>query len=235
MTSQPTLVIFDVDGVLVDVAGSFHQTVLDTVKHFTGKRVTFAQLHRWKNRGGYNDDWNLSTAWVQSLGGKFEYAEVKCKFNEIYWGKDGKPGKVDREKWLLPRTALRRLSKQSELAIFTGRVWQELDHTLDLFKMREFFPQIVTADDVKQPKPSPEGLLTILKGRDPKTAIYLGDNVDDALASQSAGMPFIGILPRGTHERRHRGPILKKLGALAILGDVKELEDWIRKSQTRKS
>ena len=36
----------------MDVSGSFHQTVLETVKHFTGKRVTLAELHRWKNRSG---------------------------------------------------------------------------------------------------------------------------------------------------------------------------------------
>jgi len=235
MRSNPGLIIFDVDGVLVDVSGSFHETVLETVRHFTGKRVTHAELHRWKNRGGYNDDWNLSTAWVQSLGGKVEYDEVKRKFVEIYWGKDGKRGKVASEKWLLPRAALRRLSKQAELAIFTGRVWQELDYTLDLFKMREFFPRIVTAEDVKQPKPSPQGLFVLLRDRDPKTAIYLGDNVDDALASKSAGVPFLGVLPRGTHERRHRGPILRKQGALAILGRVTELEEWIRKFQSKQS
>ena len=40
---SPKLVIFDVDGVLVDVHGSFHKSIIDTVKHFTGKRVTHAR------------------------------------------------------------------------------------------------------------------------------------------------------------------------------------------------
>jgi HAD superfamily phosphatase len=229
MIQKPLLIIFDVDGVLVDVSGSFHQTVLETVKHFTGKRVTLAELHRWKNRSGYNDDWKLSTAWVQSLGGKFEYDEVKAKFVELYWGKNSKRGNVRREKWLLPRTSLRRLAKYAELSLFTGRVWAELDYTLDRCRTREFFRQIVTAEDVKTPKPAPEGLVTILKGRDPGTAVYLGDNVDDALASQSAGVPFVGILPRGSMERRQRGPLLRKLGAVAILGDITEFEKWLEK------
>jgi len=34
----PKLIIFDVDGVLVDVRGSFHRSIIDTVRHFTGKR-----------------------------------------------------------------------------------------------------------------------------------------------------------------------------------------------------
>lgn len=227
--TQPEIVIFDVDGVLVDVRGSFHTTVLETVRFFTKKRVTRAELHRWKNKSGFNDDWKLSTAWVQSLGGKFEYDEVKRKFVELYWGKNGK-GNVAREKWLLPRTSLRRLAGRAELALFTGRVRAEADYTLDRCRVREFFRQIITVEDVQRPKPDPEGLLKILNGRDPATALYLGDNVDDALASRAAQIPFLGILPRNSEARRTRSALLTKHGARAILDEVKELEAWLRRS-----
>jgi HAD superfamily hydrolase (TIGR01548 family) len=227
--TQPDIVIFDVDGVLVDVRGSFHTTVLETVRFFTKKRVTRAELHRWKNKSGFNDDWKLSTAWVQSLGGKFEYEEVKRKFVELYWGKNGK-GNVAHEKWLLPRTSLRRLASRSELALFTGRVRAEADYTLDRCRVREFFRQIITVEDVQRPKPDPEGLLKILNGRDPAKALYLGDNVDDALASRAAQIPFLGILPRNSEARRARSALLTKHGARAILDDVKELEAWLRRS-----
>jgi HAD superfamily hydrolase (TIGR01548 family) len=226
--SQPEIIIFDVDGVLVDVRGSFHATVLETVRFFTKKRVTRAELHRWKNRSGFNDDWKLSTAWVQSLGGKAEYDEVKRKFVELYWGENGK-GNVSREKWLLPRARLQRLSKRAELALFTGRVRAEADYTLDRCHVREFFHQIVTVEDVQRPKPDPEGLLKILHGRDPAKALYLGDNVDDALASLAAQIPFLGILPKSSEARRARGALLSEHGAKAILGDVCELEAWLRK------
>jgi len=73
----------DVDGVLVDTRESFQRTTLETVRLFTGKRVTRTELHRWKNRPGFNDDWKLSHAWVRSLGGIFEYEEVKRKFVEL--------------------------------------------------------------------------------------------------------------------------------------------------------
>jgi HAD superfamily hydrolase (TIGR01548 family) len=224
---QPEIIIFDVDGVLVDVRGSFHATVLETVQFFTKKRVTRAELHRWKNRSGFNDDWKLSTAWVKSLGGKFEYDEVKRKFVELYWGENGE-GNVAREKWLLPRANLRRLAKRAELALFTGRVRSEVDYTLDRCRVREFFRQIITVEDVAGPKPDPEGLLKILKRRDPAKALYLGDNVDDALASQAARIPFLGILPRNSDARRARSALLTKHGALAILGDVAELEAWLQ-------
>lgn len=227
----PKVIIFDVDGVLVDTRGSFQKTTLETVKFFTGKRVTRSELHRWKNTPGYNDDWKLSTAWVRSLGGNFTYDEVKRKFVELYWGKN-RDGNVRKEKWLLPRAMLRRLAKGSELAIFTGRIWKELDYTLDRNKVREFFKTIITVQEVKWPKPNPEGLLKILNGRDPQDALYVGDNVDDALAAQAAHIPFVGVLPRRGAERRFRVARLRELGAVTILPSIRDLEAWLLRRNT---
>jgi HAD superfamily phosphatase len=229
---QPEVIIFDVDGVLVDVRGSFHRTTLETVHFFTKKRVTPHDLQKWKNQSGYNDDWKLSTAWVQSLGGKHEYDEVKQKFVELYWGTNGDSGNVEREKWLLPKPRLRRLAARAELAIFTGRVRKELDYTLERCGVREFFGHIVTAEDVKKHKPDPEGLLAILNGRDPSRAVYIGDNVDDALASKAAGMSFVGIVSAEIERSRERAAILKQLGAKAILGHVKEVEGILQPKPT---
>src|SRR5271154_2272346 len=229
---QPEIIILDVDGVLVDVRGSFHATVLETVRFFTKKRVTRAELHRWKNRSGFNDDWKLSTAWVQSLGGTAEYDEVKRKFVELYWGKNGK-GNVTREEWLLPRASLRRLANRAELALFPGRVRAEGDSRLDRCRVRGFFRHIVTVEDVERAKPDPEGLLKILGRRSPGTALYLGDNVDDALAAEAAQVPFLGVLPHGSEARRARAALLTEHGAKAILGDVTKLEAWLDRPQGR--
>ena len=234
MKPFPSVIIFDVDGVLVDTRGSFQRTTLETVKFFTKKRVTARQLHGWKNRPGFNDDWRLSTAWVSALGGKFTYDEVKTKFQQIYWGPDGR-GNVLREKWLLAKPKIARLAKLAELAIFTGRVWRELDYTLDRNKLRGVFQTIITVEEVAHPKPAPDGLLKILHGRNPGEALYVGDNVDDALAAQAAKVPFIGVLPKSGHERRQRSTRLRRLGALAILSNINELESWLHKSYQPKT
>lgn len=227
-TSPPQIIIFDVDGVLVDTRGSFQKTTLETVRLFTGKRVTRAELHRWKNRPGFNDDWKLSHTWVRSLGGDFEYEEVKAKFQQIYWGRSNR-GNVAGEKWLLLKPQLRRLSHLAELAIFTGRTRQELDYTLDRSKVRGCFRRIVTVESVKRGKPDPEGLFQILDGRNPGCAIYVGDNVDDALAAKGAQMPFVGVLPVRSEERRQRHARLRRLGALVVLGSVSLLEPWLQR------
>ncbi len=232
MSGKLSVIIFDVDGVLVDTRGSFQRTTLDTVRLLTSKRVTRSELHRWKNRPGFNDDWKLSHAWVNQLGKDMSYEDVKRHFVEMYWGKNGRDGNVRHEKWMLSRARLMRITKIAELAIFTGRVYKELDYTLDRWKVRDYFEQIVTVEDVSKPKPDPEGLLKILDGRNPATALYVGDNIDDALAAKAAKVPFVGILPRSSRERRHRGTRLKELGGLTILGDISELENWLKKYTT---
>jgi HAD superfamily hydrolase (TIGR01548 family) len=224
----PGIIIFDVDGVLVDTRESFQRTALQTVQFFTKKRVTMRELHAWKNRPGFNDDWKLCTTWIQGLGFNFTFDQVKAKFQKLYWGKDGK-GNVLGEKWLLSPASLRRLGRQAELAIFTGRYYREMDYTLDRNKVRGLFKEIMTVERAKRPKPAPDGLLKILAGRDPGIAIYLGDNVDDALAAQAAKVPFVGVLPRNSEERRQRGAELKRLGALTILGNVNELEGRLKR------
>ena len=227
----PSVIIFDVDGVLVDTRGSFQLTTLQTVKFFTKKRVTLRELHAWKNRPGFNDDWKLSTAWVNDLGANSTYAEVKKKFQEIYWGENSR-GNVAKEKWLLRKSALGRLRQKSELAIFTGRNWHELDYTLDRNDVRRNFKTIVTVEEVANPKPAPDGLIKILNGRAPGEALYVGDNIDDALAAQAAQVPFLAILPKTGEERRQRSIRLHELGALDILSGISQLEAWLRDPRT---
>ena len=81
-------------------------------------------------------------------------------------------------------------------------------------------------DDVERLKPDPEGIHFLLDGKAPDDALYLGDNLDDALASQSADVPFVGVLPRGSDARRMRGGQLRSHGARVILDNVNELERY---------
>jgi phosphoglycolate phosphatase-like HAD superfamily hydrolase len=81
-------------------------------------------------------------------------------------------------------------------------------------------------DDVERLKPDPEGLHFLLGKAPADQALYLGDVLDDALAAQSAGVPFIGILPQGSEARRVRAGQLRKHGALKILNNVNDLERY---------
>jgi HAD superfamily phosphatase len=221
---SPKLVIFDVDGVLVDVHGSFHKSILDTVRFFTGHRPAYAEIHQWKNRSGYNDDWRLTTDWVASLGSAVPYDVVKARFQKFYWGTKASPGNVARERWLVTHKRLERWSRRAELALFTGRTRRELRYTLQGTDAKKIFRRAVTMDDVKKGKPDPEGLRLLLDGTSRRDALYLGDNIDDALSAKRARVPFLGVLPYGSEAHKARAAKLRALGALDILHSVRDLE-----------
>jgi HAD superfamily hydrolase (TIGR01548 family) len=220
----PKLVIFDVDGVLLDVHGSFHKSIVDTIHFFTRRRVTYGEIHEWKNRSGYNDDWRLTTDWIASLGEAVPYAIVKKRFQQFYWGTKATSGNVSRERWLITHARLARWSRRAELALFTGRTRRELRHTLNGTVAKGIFRRAITMDDVTKGKPDPEGLRLLLNGTSPRDALYLGDNIDDALAAKRARVPFLGILPHGSQAHRARAAKLRELGALEILHSVRDLE-----------
>ncbi|HLJ22732.1 MAG TPA: HAD family hydrolase [Candidatus Acidoferrales bacterium] len=224
MKLSPKLVIFDVDGVLLDVHGSFHKSIVDTVHFFTRHRVSYAEIHQWKNRSGYNDDWRLTTDWIASLGPAVPYETVKARFQKFYWGTKSEPGNVLKERWLITHKRLERWSRRAELALFTGRTRRELRHTLEDTHAANIFRRTITVDDVKKGKPDPEGLRLLLNGMLARDAVYLGDNIDDALSAKRARVPFVGVLPHGSDAHNARAARLRELGAIDILHSVRDLE-----------
>src|SRR4051794_34522117 len=98
-------VVFDMDGVLVDVSESYRETIQRTVQHFTAKAVTRDDIQEWKNRGGWNDDWALSTAMIRDKGANVDYNEVVNYFQSIFHG-DGSDGLILREQWIAKAGAL---------------------------------------------------------------------------------------------------------------------------------
>ena len=66
--SQPILV-FDMDGVLVDVTESYRETIAQHRGAFHRRRKPAqAQIQDYKNQGGWNNDWELSHQIVASAG-----------------------------------------------------------------------------------------------------------------------------------------------------------------------
>jgi len=223
LPTQPQILIFDVDGVLVDVRETYWRSALETVRYLTGKRVTYAELHTWKSKPGFNDDWSMVSAWVTSLGKPVSYEEARSAFEKFYWGSDGRPGNVRNEKILVSPRQTEKWARRFELNLFTGRTRREFSYTFERWPATKFFRTIVTMDDAKK-KPHPEGLQRILGGRDPSTAVYLGDNIDDALAARAAGVPFLAIIAPGEHGYRERAAKFQELGALALLRGATELD-----------
>jgi HAD superfamily phosphatase len=226
------VLVFDMDGVLVDVSESYRETIQQTVAHFTGQRVTRAAIQDWKNRGGWNDDWALSTAMIRAAGVEVDYDAVVEHFQAIFHG-NGTDGLIMRERWIASAGLLERLSERFQLSLFTGRLRWEAELTLRRFAPDLRFEPIVGAGDVPNHKPAPDGLLHIGKlggaGFSLRDLWYVGDTVDDARSAKAAAVPFIGIASPSSERRDELVSLLHAEGAKAVLNDINQLEEVLTK------
>ena len=216
--AQAQVLVFDMDGVLVDVTDSYRETVVRTVEHFTGQIITRELIQDYKNRGGYNNDWALSQKICADLGVEVPYATVVEYFNYLFLDQ----GLIHRERWLPRNGLIERLAGKFELAIYTGRTTLEAEITLNREKMRDRF-FLLTSDDVEHEKPAPDGLLKIAALRPTKKLLYVGDTVDDARSARAANVPFIGIAAPASPGRDKLLDLFHREGAIQVLGDINEI------------
>jgi HAD superfamily phosphatase len=215
------VIVFDMDGVLVDVSESYRATIVETVRHFTGQTIARELIQDYKNAGGWNNDWALSQKIIADTAGlDIPYDQVVRIFQSYFFGSNN-DGLVLREKWLPSNGLLERLSAKAALAIFTGRLREEADFSLTRFVPGLHWSMIVGDGDVANAKPAPDGLIAIQAAHPESRITYLGDTVDDARSARAANMRFIGVA-----HPRHPGldHLLRSEGAEAVIQDINEIE-----------
>jgi HAD superfamily phosphatase len=222
----PNVIVFDMDGVLVDVGESYREAIRETVRHFTGETVSHDVIQDFKNAGGWNNDWLLSHRLIEDAGQKVDYADVVAYFNLVFLGENA-DGLIRREKWMPRNGVLERLANKARLAIFTGRARYEADATLGAYARGISFDPLVTDESVARPKPAPDGL-ELIKQHFPQEQIwFLGDTVDDAASARSAGVPFLGVSMKTNPRHEEITRTLQDGGAFAVIENVNELEELV--------
>ncbi len=217
------VIVFDMDGVLVDVTASYREAIRQTVEHFTGAAVNPGEIQDYKNAGGWNNDWALSHKICLDRGVEVDYAKVVDYFQEIFVGENFS-GLIQREQWIPRGGLLEDLELRFRLAVFTGRERAEAMHTLRRFAPMVVFDPILGDEDVTRKKPHPEGLEKIAAMYPAEMLTYVGDTVDDARAARGAGVRFLGVAdPKNPRAAELRALLLAE-GAVAVAADLNELE-----------
>ena len=175
--------IFDLDGTLLDSFSVHFEVYKSMFKHFG---VAFDESIFFQS---YSPNWYLT---YEAMG----LPEEKWKSADAYWVREAK-------KFYPPlvsgaRETLSALKKRFVLGLVTSgskdRVMTDLKQT----ELIAFFETIVTGDDVKKPKPHPEGLemaLSTLQIK-PDEAVYIGDALADFQMAKAAGVAFLGVISR---------------------------------------
>ncbi|MGD1006664.1 MAG: HAD family hydrolase [Ignavibacteriaceae bacterium] len=87
-------------------------------------------------------------------------------------------------------------SKNILLAIFTGKGREAATITLQKLEVYDYFDLIITGDDVKEHKPSAEGINNFIKkfNLDKARVLMIGDASPDFKAARSAGVKIASVL-----------------------------------------
>jgi len=203
------IIIFDVDGVLIDVTKSYHYSIKDTVSYFTGKEVPKEELLDIKFFFNINNDWDASVAGIiylmsgldlkrfkqmfqpysNSLDSMYRFANEKGihlpqynKLIEIFEGFYHRHR--EKEKMIFSYDILERINKKADITgVITGRPADDLDYTFRKFNLYKYFDYIITEDDIPSPelrKPSSYPLkLFFEKVEYHSPVFYIGDTKAD--------------------------------------------------------
>ncbi len=224
---RPKIILFDLDGVLVDVNQSYLQAIRETVGFFSSKPPDLEEIQLQKRAGGFNNDWDLTCFLLEQRGLEIPRKKVIDKFQDLYLGNNF-DGFIEKEKPLIKKDFLERLSASYQLGIVTGRPKSEAIYALEKMEVLHFFPSLITMDDVhsKRGKPDPLVLKLAIKELGSKRGVYIGDNPDDMRAARAAGLVPLGCLPPDfTDEDRET---LLRAGAKKILEKIDDLEEVLK-------
>jgi HAD superfamily hydrolase (TIGR01548 family) len=184
--------IFDMDGVIVDVSKSYREVIRITAGYFLNREVTEMEVSNIKNKVGMNNDWDTTYALINSK--KFSYKKVKAYFQSIYLGNKRRSGLITKESLLITRAQFLKLkNKYNKLGIATGRPKEEADYVIFNNQLENIFDCIVALEDVKRGKPFPDSINKVITTLQLKNTVYIGDSPSDILAAKAAGIPSIYI------------------------------------------
>jgi HAD superfamily phosphatase len=222
---KPTIA-FDMDGVLMDASKSYRVAVQKTFKHFAGKDVLPEDISAAKKVGGLNNDWDLTDFLLKQQGININYDDIVNIFQEHY----AKLANI--EEPLVSAEFFETLSKDYNLAIFTGRLNEEAYFTLNKHGFTKYFYPIITMQDVglDHQKPDCRGLEIIKEKIIADKIFYLGDTVDDMVCAGVADVKGIGVLPPQDKSKDLKN-LLKSKNAMVVLNNTKDLVGFLEKEQ----
>ncbi|TAF07055.1 MAG: TIGR01548 family HAD-type hydrolase [Nostocales cyanobacterium] len=246
-----TIIVFDIDGVIRDVSGSYRRALADTVEHFTNQvyRPTDVDIDNLKSEGMWNNDWEGSQELIyrhfvnqgktrEQL--KLNYENIVTYFQSRYRGTDPKNwnGYICNEPLLLQPSYLETLT-QADISwgFFSGATRGSATYILEK-RLGLKSPVLIAMEDAPG-KPDPTGLFATINllenGFDKKqTVIYVGDTVADMHTVEKAKMldnsrtwVGVGVLPPHVQETAVRrdayAETLMKAGAKMVFSNVQEL------------
>jgi len=185
-------IAFDLDGTLVDSAPDILPALNQTLLLLEREPVQLQQVQHWLGNG-------MVMLLKRALTGQLQVAEVDPTllataqgiFIQQYQNTNG------RYTSLFPgvQEVLTELATDFSLVVTTNKPRQFTVPLLQRLGIAALFSDVICADDVPQPKPSPDMLLTLMARQQltPSELLLVGDSENDIFAARAAAVPVFAL------------------------------------------
>ncbi|WP_226930459.1 phosphoglycolate phosphatase [Stutzerimonas chloritidismutans] len=213
----PRLVMFDLDGTLMDSVPDLAAAVDKMLMLLGRKPAGIARVRDWVGNGSRVLVRRALADKLEHEGVSDELAdEALALFMQAYAGGHELtavyPGVRECLDWLRER--------EVRLAIITNKPAQFIEPLLEEKGLAGYFQWLVGGDTLPQQKPDPAALFWVMDkaGVAPGESLFVGDSRNDVRAAKAATVPCVAL----TYGYNHGEPIADEHPAL-VLDDLREL------------
>ena len=193
------LILFDLDGTLIETAPEIADAVNDTLLQFGYAPASQQQITDWIGHGTrellIQALAQATHASAEAVRGSAQFATIEAAFGEHYLRRCGSRSQ------LYPQvratlTALRAAGVR--LALVTNKEARYTQAVLAAHQLDQAFDRVVCGDTLAVRKPNPAGIESCLQqfGVAPERALFVGDSSIDVATARNAGIA-VWVLPYG--------------------------------------
>ncbi|OIP79150.1 MAG: imidazoleglycerol-phosphate dehydratase [Oscillatoriales cyanobacterium CG2_30_44_21] len=258
LDSSKNIFVFDIDGVIRDVSGSYRRALADTVEHFTlsAYRPTSEEIDDLKSEGIWNNDWEASQELIKRYFHRLDqesqisYESIVAFFQSRYRGSksDWQDGYIASEPLIANQEYFQGLTDVGiSWGFFSGATKASATFVLNRLQISD---SVLIAMEDADGKPDPTGLLMAVKQIETleqisaDLVVYVGDTVADMLTvlkareyDSSYRYLAVGVIPphvQGENFRDRYKSLLMESGADLVLNNLLELTPQLNYSQIQK-
>jgi phosphoglycolate phosphatase len=199
MSGAIKLIMFDLDGTLIETASEIKDAVNDTLNHFQLNLVTQEQVNDWIGHGTHRllikalaEIKNCSVSEIENWT---ELKNISQVFNSNYQKRCGTSSQL----YPHVKTVLKHLVLNNiRIAVVTNKESAYTHTILKQHQLDEVFDLVISGDTLAAKKPDPAGITYCLNRFQltPTQALFVGDSSIDAQTAKNAGVP-VWLLPYG--------------------------------------
>ena len=193
------LVLFDLDGTLVETAPEIADAVNDTLRHFDLPEVTQQQVNDWIGHGtrelliqalAFSGATDLATARASE-----NLPLIAAEFDRHYQRRCGTRSQLYPK---VRETLIALRERGVKLAVVTNKEGRYTDTVLAVHKLTPLLDRVVSGDTLPTKKPNPAGIESCIKafGVSPHQVLFVGDSSIDVATARNAGID-VWALPYG--------------------------------------